>query len=47
MQIFTSNQWGWGHPRGDRGGGGGMGCETVKGWTGRGIKIWSVKRKIK
>jgi len=29
---------GWGHPSGDRGWRGGMGCGTVGGWTGRGIK---------
>ena len=34
---------GWGHPHGDRGGGGrvwggGMGCGIVRGWTRRGIK---------
>jgi hypothetical protein len=26
---------------------GGRGCETVRGWTGRGIKIWSIKKKKK
>ena len=30
---------GWGHPQGEGGqGGGDMGCETVRGWTRRGIK---------
>jgi hypothetical protein len=28
----------WGHPLGDRGWGGGMGCGTVRVWIGRGIK---------
>jgi hypothetical protein len=29
---------GWGHPRGDRGWEGGVGCGKVGEWTGRGIK---------
>jgi hypothetical protein len=33
-------RWGWGgmygHPCGDRGWGGGMGCVTVRGWMGWG-----------
>jgi hypothetical protein len=36
--------WGVGHPCGDRGWAGGMGCGTVRGWTGGGAdEIWSVK----
>jgi hypothetical protein len=38
---------GWGHPHGDRGRGGGMGCGTVRGLTRRGIKSGVLKRKIK
>jgi hypothetical protein len=29
---------GWGHPYGDRGQEGGMGCGTVREWAGKGIK---------
>jgi hypothetical protein len=39
-------RWGgrWGHTSGDRVGWvGGVGCRTVRGWTGVGNKIWSVK----
>jgi hypothetical protein len=49
MSIFNikrglvSGSGGWGHPLGD--GGRGMGCGTVRRWTGRGIKVWTVKRE--